>query len=271
MAVLLARIRIPLLWAAAVFLVVGAFTRLPFWLPLVVLLVAFALYFRVGTVRRPPVTVGFPVRGRYRAVNSPADKVPSHGLHAYGQTYAIDLVPVPTGDGDVRVDGWVKVEPPTAYPGFGDPIVAPVDGVVVRAHDRARDHGSRMSWGALAYLLTVEAFAREVRGPKGILGNHLVLRVDDGADGAEASGDGAGTYVALAHLRQGSLRAGVGDRVRRGEVVAELGNSGNSSQPHIHLQVMDHPNLLLAAGLPMAFDGWPDGGMPDRSAPFVTP
>jgi len=97
-----------------------------------------------------------------------------------------------------------------------------------------------------------------VRGPKGILGNHLVLRTDDD------------TYVALAHLKQGSLRVGVGDRVRKGEVVAELGNSGNSSEPHIHMQLMDHPNLMLAAGLPMAFDGY-DAGVPDKSAPFVTP
>jgi hypothetical protein len=258
MAVVLARIRMPLLWASVVFLVVGSIVGLPWWLPLLVLVVAFSLYFRVGTVRRTPVAVGFPVRGRYRAINSPADKVPSHGLHAYGQTYAIDLLHVPSGDGELAVDGWVKVNPPTDYPGFGEPIVSPVDGEVVRAHDRARDHGSRMSWGALVYMMTVEAFARELRGPKGILGNHLVIRTGDGS------------YVALAHLKQGSLRVGTGDRVRQGEVVAELGNSGNSSEPHIHMQVMDHPNLLLAAGLPMAFDGY-DAGVPDKSAPFVTP
>jgi murein DD-endopeptidase MepM/ murein hydrolase activator NlpD len=206
------------------------------------------------------------VQGRYRAINSPADKVPSHGLHAYGQTYAVDLTHVPTGDGDLEVDGWVKARPPSDYPGFGEPILSPVDGEVVRAYDRARDHRSRMSWGALAYMLTVEAFARELRGPKGILGNHVVIR-DGGGDG----------YVALAHLKQGSLRVGVGDRVTRGEVVAELGNSGNSSLPHVHMQVMDHPNLLLAAGLPMVFDGYAVEGdgevasrVPGKGAPFVT-
>ena len=76
-----ARLRMPLLWGALVLLVAGL-----------------ALYLRVGTVRRPPVEVAAPVAGRWTAVNSPADKVPSHGLHAYDQTYAIDLVHEP-GDG----------------------------------------------------------------------------------------------------------------------------------------------------------------------------
>jgi hypothetical protein len=257
MAVLLARVRMPFLWAAVVFLVVGAVVGLPWWLPLVVLLAAFAVYFRIGTVRRPPVEVGFPVRGRYRAINSPADKVPSHGLHAYGQTYAVDLKAVPDGDGKLVVETTPLTRPPSDYPGFGEPLLSPVDGVVVRAHDRQRDHRSRMSWAALAWMLTVEAFARELRGPKGILGNHVVIRSDGGGD----------VYVALAHVRQGSLRVAAGDRVRRGQIVAALGNSGSSSEPHVHVQVMDHPSIMFAAGLPMAFPG--HDGVPGGEHPFV--
>lgn len=55
-----ARLRMPLLWGALVLLVAGL-----------------ALYFRVGTVRRPPVEVAAPVAGRWTAINSPADKVPA--------------------------------------------------------------------------------------------------------------------------------------------------------------------------------------------------
>jgi hypothetical protein len=54
--------------------------------------VAFAVYLRLGTAHRPPVEIDPPVAGRWLAFNSPADRVPSHHLHAYGQTYAIDLV-----------------------------------------------------------------------------------------------------------------------------------------------------------------------------------
>ena len=48
---------------------------------------------------RPAVEVGPPVTGRWTAVNSPADKVPSHGTHGYGQTYAIDIVAEPEEGG----------------------------------------------------------------------------------------------------------------------------------------------------------------------------
>src|SRR5919108_4135464 len=92
MAVTIARVRMPLVWLSVVLLVVGPFVGGPVWLVVGLFLVAMALYFRVGTVRRPPVEVALPVTGRWRALNTPADKVPSHGLHAYGQTYAIDLV-----------------------------------------------------------------------------------------------------------------------------------------------------------------------------------
>jgi hypothetical protein len=75
--------RMPLLWGAAAFLIGGGFLDGPAWMGpagLMLLLAGLALYLRVGTVRRPPIEVGAPVTGRWLSVNSPADKVPSHGL-----------------------------------------------------------------------------------------------------------------------------------------------------------------------------------------------
>jgi murein DD-endopeptidase MepM/ murein hydrolase activator NlpD len=60
--------------------------------------------------------------------------------------------------------------------------------------------------------------------------------------------------VLLAHLRRGSLRVGVGDRVRRGDRLAECGNSGNSTEPHLHRQVMHRPSVWIAAGLPFGIE-----------------
>jgi murein DD-endopeptidase MepM/ murein hydrolase activator NlpD len=57
-------------------------------------------------------------------------------------------------------------------------------------------------------------------------------------------------YSAYAHLRRRSLRVAVGDRVRASQQLGEVGNSGNSSEPHLHFQLMDHPKPMYAAGLP---------------------
>jgi murein DD-endopeptidase MepM/ murein hydrolase activator NlpD len=79
---------------------------------------------------------------------------------------------------------------------------------------------------------------------------------------------GGGVYAALAHLRRGSLRVRPGDRVAAGQQLAECGNSGNSTEPHLHFQLMDHPSVLLAAGLPLRFD---QVGLPHNLQPFTAP
>jgi murein DD-endopeptidase MepM/ murein hydrolase activator NlpD len=72
---------------------------------------------------------------------------------------------------------------------------------------------------------------------------------------------GDGVYAALAHLRRGSLRVRPGDRVAAGQQLAACGNSGNSTEPHLHFQLMDHPSVLLATGLPLRFG---QAGLPDN-------
>jgi murein DD-endopeptidase MepM/ murein hydrolase activator NlpD len=85
--------------------------------------------------------------------------------------------------------------------------VAPTDGVVVGATDRQRDHWSRTSWPALAWFI-LDGFVRKLTGPGRVLGNHVVIRIDDDA------------YVVLAHLRRRSVRVKTGDRVHAGDLVA---------------------------------------------------
>lgn len=117
------------------------------------------------------------------------------------------------------------------------------DATVVHASDGRRDHLSRNSGPALAYLMLVEASLRDMAGARWIVGNHLVLDLGDG------------TYAAYAHLRRGSLRVRAGDTVRAGQLLAHCGNSGNSTEPHVHFQLMDHPDLDVARGIPFTWRG----------------
>jgi hypothetical protein len=62
-----------------------------------------------------------------------------------------------------------------------------------------------------------------------------------------------GVCVALVHLRMGSIRVRPGERVAVGSPLAECGNSGNSTEPHVHLQATDHAEMASARGLPFVF------------------
>jgi murein DD-endopeptidase MepM/ murein hydrolase activator NlpD len=260
---LIARLRLPVLWVAGALLVAAGFLKVPFLAPAGAgcLVVGMAMYLRLGAVRRERVELGPPVAGRWLAINSPANRVPSHGLHAYGQTYAIDLVHEPADR--VRPPfGMAPVfRPPADFPAFGQPVLAPADAIVARVHGRERDHLSRNSWPALLYLV-LEGGLRELTGPSRILGNHVVLDL------------GGGVFALLAHLRKGSIRVRPGQRVVAGQQLAECGNSGNSTEPHLHLQLMDRPGVLFAAGLPFGFaaagiDGELRNGLPANGRPFV--
>jgi murein DD-endopeptidase MepM/ murein hydrolase activator NlpD len=67
---------------------------------------------------------------------------------------------------------------------------------------------------------------------------------------------GGGVWAMYAHLQRGSLLVEPGDRVRKGQKIAALGNTGNSNAPHLHFQLMNGPSILQADGLPYLLDGF---------------
>lgn len=185
-------------------------------------------------------TVLPPVHGRWLALNSPASKVPSHGLHAYGQVYAIDLVYTPEDSLRPSFGDGPAMRRPSDYPAFGQPVFAMIDGVVVKASGWRRDHRARSSKFALIYLL-IEGALREIGGPGFLLGNHVTIRGHDGV------------FATVAHLQRGSVTAKVGDSVAADTQIARCGNSGNSSEPHVHAQLMDRRSPWTAQGIPLNF------------------
>ncbi|MEK8226801.1 M23 family metallopeptidase [Oerskovia sp. M15] len=135
----------------------------------------------------------------------------------------------------------MATEPPERFVAFGRPILAPADGVVVQVHDGETDHEARRSQLALVpYALGAASRLRE--GVHALAGNHVTIALP-----------GDRGYVSVVHLRRSSLQVRVGEHVRVGQQVAECGNSGNSTQPHVHVQVTDSLDFSVARGIPVAF------------------
>lgn len=267
------------MWAAMAALLAAYVGPLTWWVGGVLFVVALAVLIKVGAVRRPPRMMLPPVRGRWMALTSPVDNIPSQGTHAYGQTYALGLVAEPgkarreqngkkeAGGADAPTAGerpdiaWRPLSrPPEDFPGFGAPVYAPADGTVVRVRHRLRDHRSRNSWPwVLGSVL--ENTLRELGGPTGMLGNHVTVDV-------------GGAYVLLGHLQRGSVSVREGDRVTAGQQLARCGNSGACTEPQVRLQLMDRSRPLFAAGLPVEWaPGWNTAtgtaGLPETWRPVV--
>lgn len=122
------------------------------------------------------------------------------------------------------------VTKPAGYFCYGKEILAPADGEVVETGSGYPD--SLISGNGQA-----DCSASDIRG------NHILLRH------AERE------YSLLCHLMPGSIRVKNGDKVKRGQCIALCGNSGNSSEPHLHFHLQYGLSFCNSAGLPVEFEG----------------
>lgn len=168
------------------------------------------------------------------------------GEHRWGigQEFACDLE---------RVDGEGKVyhgnaSLPQNYYAYGQKVIAPAQGVVVEVRDQIDD--TRMSElhdadpAIMAKRLReFQTKLRDKYGPRGADGNYVMID------------HGQHEYSVMVHLKKGSLRVKPGDSVQQGQEIGEVGQSGLSTQPHLHFEVVTDPNPLKQRGLPIAFVG----------------
>jgi hypothetical protein len=186
---------------------------------------------QVSVQTRKPVSVAPPLTGDgWADVNSCCDMTahrmalnPINGKLWAAQRFAIDYVQLDpqhrifTGDR-------AKVE---SYPYFGADVHAVADGKVVAVLDGQPEQVP----GVTPSGLTLGQYG----------GNHIVQDIGDG------------NYAFYAHLKPDSLKVKPGDQLKAGQVIAALGNSGNSDAPHLHFHVMDGPDPLASNGLPFVF------------------
>jgi hypothetical protein len=189
---------------------------------------------RIAVRQDQVVVLGPPLRGgRYIAADGCCDSVrhvrallPLDGGLYLAQRYAIDWEQLDEQNrifvGDSR--------DPRSYHIYGNEVLAVADAEVARVVDGKVE----ATPGALPEGLPVQEAD----------GNHVILALKNGA------------YVLYAHLQPGSIGVTEGQQVRRGDALGRVGNSGNSSAPHLHLHVMDRPSGLVANGLPYVHDSY---------------
>ncbi|MFC6906189.1 M23 family metallopeptidase [Halalkalicoccus tibetensis] len=164
-----------------------------------------------------------PFSGSWTAINGGSSKGTSHSWEVLTQRYAYDFVVIE--DGRSHAGEGARLE---EYYCFDEPILAPADGEVVAASDGHRDCPYLGGW--------VDPFQRDLRG------NYVTIRHAENE------------YSVLAHLKEGSVAVSEGEPVERGREIGRCGNSGNSTEPHLHFHVQDRPEFFLGAGLPITFE-----------------
>lgn len=201
-----------------------------------------------------PLDLDYPFAGRWLVQNSPADRVPSHGTALFATSYAIDFVPVDDSgrSAPFTFGSLLRPEPPANFVGFGRSVLSPVVGTVVASHDAELDHFSYRGVPSIGYSLTQRR--RAGAGWPALAGNHIMIRC-------------IGGIVALCHLRHRSARVRVGQHVERGEEIGQCGNSGNSTEPHLHVQAIDRLDVESAQAVPITFGG----ALPSNGALITTP
>lgn len=188
------------------------------------------------------VDLEYPFVGRWLTQNSPANRLPSHGTTLFGTSYAIDFVPVDEAGrtAPISFTTLMRPEPVGRFPGFGRRLTAPLDGLVVAAHDAEPDHDAYRGLPSVGYALTQRR--RVSAGWVSLAGNHVLI-------------ESGGAVIAVCHLQQGSTEVRPGQRVRRGDMLGRCGNSGNSTEPHVHLQAIDSRDVERASAVPLTFKG----------------
>jgi hypothetical protein len=172
--------------------------------------------------------------GTWMAANGPSNSslhrrtlLAVDGRPRIAQRFAIDWIKLGE-DGKLFRDNNPSIN--ANWYGYGEAIVAGADGVVAEVKDGIPDNVPLA--GDRAVPITMETVA----------GNHVIVE------------HGPGRYALYAHLQPGSLAVRQGDRVKRGQDLGRLGNSGNSDAPHVHFHLCDAPSPLGCEGQPYVME-----------------
>ena len=194
----------------------------------------------VSTDRKPVVVISSPLRGTdWAAGNGPSNTsqhrrafIPLNGGAYISQRFAIDWVELYPDGKTYQGDSTDNKN----YRAYGAEILAVADGVVTQTKDGIPQNVPNQPPIVPITLETVG-------------GNHVIMEIGSGEIGS-------GLFAFYAHMQPGSVRVKVGDKVRHGQVLGLLGNSGNSSEPHLHFHICNANSELACEGLPYALTAY---------------
>jgi Peptidase family M23 len=193
--------------------------------------------------------VAFPLQGIYRSPNTPGSRVPSHGTSNFGEAYAVDFVMVQ--EDDVLKKSYRKSFFEYLFKGlslddfygWGQTVYSPVAGEVVEVEDTIEERNPVNIFKDIKNTIKVtKDYLKNRVSTKALTGNYVMIKVNDHV------------YALLAHLKKNSIKVEVGQRIKEHEVIGQLGHSGNSTMPHLHMQFMNSQVYEVAEGLPFVFD-----------------
>ena len=161
--------------------------------------------------------------------------IPVNGVLYVAQRFAIDWVKIDANSQQSNGDSSNNKNWPT----YGQKAIAVMDAKVVSVLDGLPERVPN----ALPGDTTMQ----------NVTGNHVILDL------------GRGYYAFYAHLQPGSHKVRVGEHVKRGQVLALLGNSGNTTGSHLHFHVTDGMGPLSAQGLPYVIDAFDVKGIAEEA------
>lgn len=144
------------------------------------------------------------------------------------QRYAIDWMQI--GQDGFLVKPETSSKENSSYVSYGAQVLAVADAVVEAITDDIPENLPESDTRAVTINLQT------------ITGNSVLLKLSENR------------YALYAHLRPNSLNVKVGQTVKKGQVIGSLGNSGNSTAPHLHFHVCDGPSALQCQGIPYVFE-----------------
>lgn len=196
---------------------------------------------QIAVDQQAPITIGSPLpSGVWVAFNGPSNMANHRrtllivdGRGSIAQRYAIDWIKLGPDGRPFHGDRGINAN----WYGFGADVLAVADATVSAANDGLPLNEP----DKLAVPITLETIG----------GNYLILDL------------GGGHYAFYAHLQPGSQRVHVGDKVKRGQIIALLGNTGNSSAPHLHFHIANTNEPIAAEGVPYVFAAFSSLGVAD--------